>query len=634
MRLPLRGFLFVSLAVAVLAPLSYLGVSQTLRWQEVHGLEVDKELTLSAESLARTIEHAILSNVRQITVLANSVALQDLGNRDLIESLLRNHCSTYPSCMAVTVTDAEGEPRMASHSLAGATNLAWRDYYQAMRSSGRTAISGVELGRTFFRPTIHIAAPIWKTDSDGSRIFAGAVITAIGLSHLQGVTTRAVEPFVDMHAEILDDSRRVVIDSSPGGTPSLTDRSRSLMYSPGAGPETVLRNGRNDTGEPVRLALAQFPVEGGTWMVAVMRSSKAIHAQTSRSIRHTALVTAAALVLGLLLAWVLSSLLARPIVKLTRFASHVARDGPQPKPTANALDAREVTELTETVFSMVAKLQDQTRALREREQEQILLARIRQELDIASRIQAGILPKRFAVPDFEFAVRIKPAETIAGDYYEILPTESGFWIAAGDVSGHGLTAGLVMLMLQSALAALAIYAPREQPSRILAATNALLVENIRRRLGGDDHVTLVLMHVDRDGRFVFAGGHEPLLILRNGSDTCEVVDTPGPWVGIVPDLGKGLCETHGQLHPGDLLILHSDGVVEAGARKRRPFGLDRLSHAIERARNRPLGEVCDEVLREATDWTQGEQDDDMMIVLVRHAPRARAATHPVALPVA
>jgi sigma-B regulation protein RsbU (phosphoserine phosphatase) len=285
-----------------------------------------------------------------------------------------------------------------------------------------------------------------------------------------------------------------------------------------------------------------------------------------------------------------------------------------------------VTELTETVFSMVSKLKAQTRALREREQEQIALAKIRQEMEIAARIQSGILPKRFAVPGFEFAAQMKPAEVMAGDYYEILPTESGFWLAAGDVSGHGLTAGLVMLMLQSALAALAIYAPRERPSRILEATNALLVENIRSRLGGDDHVTLVLMHIDREGHFVFAGGHEPMLILREGSDTCDVMDTPGPWMGILPDLGKGLCESHGQLHPGDLLILHSDGVAEAGTRQSEAFGLDRLSHCIEQARRQPLSTICDQVLRQASDWSKGQQDDDMMVVMVRRAPAADEGT--------
>jgi sigma-B regulation protein RsbU (phosphoserine phosphatase) len=444
----------------------------------------------------------------------------------------------------------------------------------------------------------------------------------MGLPYLQEISSQAVQRFPDMHVEILDDTRRVVTDSNPLATPALTDRSQSPLHAPDPDGKTILRSGQDDHGEAVRLALTDVPLELCHWTLVVIRSMKAINAQTSRSLQHTVFVTLGALVFGLLLAILLSRLLSRPIVRLTQFATRVAKDGPQPKPAAASLDAREVTELTETVFSMVAKLQEQTQALREREQEQIMLAKVRQELDIAASIQSGILPKRFEFPGFEFAARVQPAENIGGDYYEILATDSGFWIAAGDVSGHGLTAGLVMLMLQSALAALATYAPHERPSKILRATNALLVENIRRRLGGDDHVTLVLMHVDREGRFVFAGGHEPLLILRHGGDHCELVETPGPWMGILPNLGKDLCETQGQLLPGDLLVMHSDGVVGAGTWNRHAFGLDRLQACVEASREHPLDAICARVLGQATDHARGEQHDDMMVVLIRRTPLA------------
>jgi phosphoserine phosphatase RsbU/P len=176
---------------------------------------------------------------------------------------------------------------------------------------------------------------------------------------------------------------------------------------------------------------------------------------------------------------------------------------------------------------------------------------LRKQLEIAERIQVGILPKRFDVPGFEIAALMRPAEAVGGDYYELLATDTGFWIGAGDVSGHGLTAGLVMLMLQRALAALAIYAPGAKPAEILKATNRLLVKNIRRRLGGDDHASLVPMHVLRDGTFIFAGGHEPILILRAASSKCEVVDALGPWVGIDDGIEKHLHEGTGKLDPGD-----------------------------------------------------------------------------------
>jgi sigma-B regulation protein RsbU (phosphoserine phosphatase) len=158
-----------------------------------------------------------------------------------------------------------------------------------------------------------------------------------------------------------------------------------------------------------------------------------------------------------------------------------------------------------------------------------------------------------------------------------------------------------MLMLQSALGALAIYTPNAPPAEILKATNRILVENIRRRLGGDD----------------LAGGHEPILILRAASGKCEVVDALGPWMGIHDAIEKHLHEGTGKLEPGDLLVFHSDGGVEAGPSRRDPYGLDRLCAAVERLRDQPAQVMCNEILHEARAWAPGPQEDDMSIVVVR-----------------
>jgi sigma-B regulation protein RsbU (phosphoserine phosphatase) len=174
-----------------------------------------------------------------------------------------------------------------------------------------------------------------------------------------------------------------------------------------------------------------------------------------------------------------------------------------------------------------------------------------------------------------------------------------------------------MLMLRSALAAVARHAPGAGPSAILRATNRQRVENIRRRLGGEDHATLVLMHVAPDGSYRFAGGHEPLLVLRGHDGHCEVIELPGPRLGIKEDLGEQLSERAGHLGEGDLLVFHSDGIVEAGAAQGKPFGIERLSAAIERLRAQSAQAICDEVVREARAWAPGAQDDDMTIVVVR-----------------
>jgi sigma-B regulation protein RsbU (phosphoserine phosphatase) len=145
-----------------------------------------------------------------------------------------------------------------------------------------------------------------------------------------------------------------------------------------------------------------------------------------------------------------------------------------------------------------------------------------------------------------------------------------------------------------------------------------LVENIRNRLESDEHSTLMLLHVTSGGEFVLSGGHEPLLVLRADSDACEVIESEGPWMGINLEGAGSLTETGGRLLPGDLLVLHSDGIVEAGARRHVPFGLERLSAEVTRLRDLPPCDICRGIVDAAHAWAEGTVEDDMTVVVVRY----------------
>jgi sigma-B regulation protein RsbU (phosphoserine phosphatase) len=212
---------------------------------------------------------------------------------------------------------------------------------------------------------------------------------------------------------------------------------------------------------------------------------------------------------------------------------------------------------------------------------------------------------------------MRSAEAVGGDYYDVLPSGSGCWIAVGDVSGHGLNAGLVMLMLQSALGALVVSMPEASPVDLLRSANRLLVENIRHRLAGDDHVTVALMRVSGDGYFILSGGHEPVVILRADTGGCDIVEASGPWMGINVESAEHLSAVTGVLHRGDIVVLHSDGIVEAGASRGNSFGLERLCAVVKRLHDRPAEAICEEILREAQAWTPGPAEDDMTVVVLR-----------------
>jgi serine phosphatase RsbU (regulator of sigma subunit) len=618
-RLPLRVFLFASLSVATLAPITYLGREQIVRWREVQRRDADRELQFAAESLARAIGEAIDHSVQGLTTTANHIGTYGTLALPTLQAVLHDYCSSFPSCLGVNVTNLEARPFVIEPPGLADVRFSDRAYYQEMERTGRTAISGVEMGRITGVPTIHVCAPIWTTAPDGSRRRLGALVNALGLAYLQELTTRSVGVFGDMQARVLDRRKRVIVDSYPHGQPALADLSANPMHADLREGETKLRDARDEQGEPVRAAVARVSEQHLGWTVAVMRPTWRIEWESHRARSSTVIAMLAALGLGLALAFVLASWLAQPISRLARYAQRVAGGETVPPPWSARWDAREVTDLVGTVGAMVARLRSQADVLRDREKEQVELARLKRELEIAAHIQTGILPKRLEVRGFEIAALMKPAEVVGGDYYDLLPAESGVWIGVGDVSGHGLTAGLVMVMLQSSLAAVVSRSSSARPSELWSAVNRLLVGNIRARMGGDDHVTLVLTHLQPDGRFVFAGGHEPIVVLRAGEAKCQVVRTPGPWMGVRGDVDTTVEESCGELAPGDLMVFHSDGIVEAGAAQHQLFGLERLCAAVERLRDCPVQTLCSEILAEAQGFAPGPQADDMTIVVVRRS---------------
>jgi phosphoserine phosphatase RsbU/P len=247
-------------------------------------------------------------------------------------------------------------------------------------------------------------------------------------------------------------------------------------------------------------------------------------------------------------------------------------------------------------------------------------ARMRQELDIAARIQTAILPKHPSVPGLELATVMHPATEVGGDYFDILPCPGGCWIGIGDVAGHGLTAGLVMLMIQSIVAATVYERPELGPGHAWKALNSVLSANIRERMGQEEHATLSLIRYRTDGRITFAGAHEDLLVYKRASGRCERISTPGIWVGIgteIPD--DATDEREYCLESGDVLVLYTDGILEAKAASGEPYGSERLERLIESIGHLPTARICELVIQDVSGF-MAVQDDDMTLVIARHAP--------------
>lgn len=282
-----------------------------------------------------------------------------------------------------------------------------------------------------------------------------------------------------------------------------------------------------------------------------------------------------------------------------------------------------VYEFIAEILSTAVKAGKLTRAIADEvtRRERAERARLAQELEIAARIQTGILPKHTRVSGLEIASTMLPTDEVGGDYFDVIPIERGCWLAIGDVAGHGLKTGLVMLMIQSIVAATTHADPTARPAKVWQALNHVLCDNVRSRLGQDEHATLSLLRYDSSGRIVAAGAHEDIVIYRARRGRCEVIQTQGLWAGITQDLPPDPTpENEFKLEHGDVLVLYTDGIVEAMNRTGDQFGLDRLCRLIERIGTEPVSDICEHINR-AVLAHMHEQKDDLTLLVTRYVGR-------------
>lgn len=248
--------------------------------------------------------------------------------------------------------------------------------------------------------------------------------------------------------------------------------------------------------------------------------------------------------------------------------------------------------------------------------------RLGTELEVAQRIQAMILPKPeelAAIEGLEVAATMRPATEVGGDLYDVLPCPNGItYLVIGDVTDHGLASGVVMLMAQAAIRS-CLETTSAGLCQTLASVNSLIYNNVQKRMGDFRNLTLSLLQ-HQDGHLKIAGQHECVILLRHGAATAEVINTEslGFFVGMVDNIETMVREIQVEFRPGDLLVLHTDGVTEAENAAKQQFGLDRLIEALIAARHKSPKEIVGALDQSVSDWMgSAPMFDDITLVVVR-----------------
>jgi sigma-B regulation protein RsbU (phosphoserine phosphatase) len=246
--------------------------------------------------------------------------------------------------------------------------------------------------------------------------------------------------------------------------------------------------------------------------------------------------------------------------------------------------------------------------------------RLGTELAVAERIQMMVLPLAAELgssKDLEIAAYMSAAEEVGGDYYDVLESDGRFKIGIGDVTGHGLESGVLMLMVQSVARALQ-EAGTTDPVKFLIDLNSALFKNIvRTRI--DKHLTLAFL--DYDGKeMLISGQHEEVIVVRANGDLerIETMDLGLP-IGLESDISPFVAIRRLVLEKDDIIVLHTDGVTEAENAEGQLFGIDRLCREAVRLHKQSADCIAAGIIDTLMAYIGSHKiHDDITLLVLRH----------------
>ncbi|MEG4632962.1 AAA family ATPase [Microcoleus sp. AR_TQ3_B6] len=245
--------------------------------------------------------------------------------------------------------------------------------------------------------------------------------------------------------------------------------------------------------------------------------------------------------------------------------------------------------------------------------------RMSAELDVTRRLQQMILPQQQeleSIAGLEIAAFMEPAEEVGGDYYDVLNHGGKVTIGIGDVTGHGLESGVLMIMAQTAIRTLLVHNETD-PVKLLQTVNQTLFDNVERMNSGKN-MSLSLLEY-RDNTLRLSGQHEEVIVVRSSGEVERIntIDLGFP-LALEADIAGFLASTEIQLNSGDVVVLYTDGITEAFDMNKQQYGIEPLIDVVVLNREQSAAEikqgVIDDVLR-----YMGDQKvfDDITLVVIK-----------------
>ncbi len=278
-----------------------------------------------------------------------------------------------------------------------------------------------------------------------------------------------------------------------------------------------------------------------------------------------------------------------------------------------------MTELEENNQKLLEYINNlrQTTLLKEQLSQENL--RMGSELDVLKEMQQLILPKPEEleqIKDLDIAGFMEPAEEVGGDYYDVLYTDGVVTIAIGDVTGHGLESGILMVMTQTAVRTLQGMKEKD-PVRFLDTLNQAIYDNIQ-RMESEKNLTLAILNYSNH-QISISGQHEEMIVFRKGGkiERIDTMDLGFP-IGLHDEITDFIDHHFVDLETGDGIVLYTDGITEAKNINKQQYGIERLCEITSLYWERSATEIKEEIIKDVYQHI-GEQKvfDDITLVVLK-----------------
>jgi len=240
--------------------------------------------------------------------------------------------------------------------------------------------------------------------------------------------------------------------------------------------------------------------------------------------------------------------------------------------------------------------------------------RAEQEMQIARQVQIRLLPQEAPkLATLDCAGQCIQTRAVGGDYYDFLDFGSGkLGLVLADISGKGISGALLMANLQASLRGQYAVALDDLP-RLLRSVNSLFYKNTE----ANNYATMFFSIYDdqtRTLRYVNCGHNPPMLLRSSGG--IERLEATATVLGLFEEWDCSVGEH--TLAGGDALLIYTDGISEAApSEDAEEFGEERLMAAMKARRCRTAGEMLDGIIADVQSFSQGEQADDMTLIVAR-----------------